>query len=334
MRATKGIGAVGLCLALCLGGCAASGERPTSDDAAAQSDGAATHEFVDDLGTTVSVADPQRVVAAMGSFARMWELAGGELVGASDDAFSNYAIESDGASSVGDFSDPSLEAIIALDPDFAIMTAGTGGRGGASSQEALRDALESSGIEAAYFNVSTFDDYARVMQEFCVITGRDDLYAQHVEEVRDRIEGVIAEADALLESGHASPRVLLATSYSGGIRVQDSSSMTGAMLKDLGATNIADENPSLLSDFSIEAAIEADPDCIVLIPMGDDAQAAERNLQSWILDNPAWESMQAVKAGNVTLLDAEGFLYKPNEKWDESYRTLFEVVYGSLGENA
>lgn len=108
--------------------------------------------------------------------------------------------------------------------------------------------------------------------------------------------------------------------------------MAGAMLDELGAVNLADENPSLLSDFSVEAAIEADPDFIILIPMGDDAQAAERNLKSWITENPAWENMRAVKAGDVTLLDAEGFLYKPNEKWDESYRRLFEVMYGNADE--
>ena len=35
--------------------------------------------------------------------------------------------------------------------------------------------------------------------------------------------------------------------------------MTGSMLADLGVKNLADENPSLLKDFSLESIIEMNP---------------------------------------------------------------------------
>jgi hypothetical protein len=38
--------------------------------------------FTDDLGNSVTVENPRRVVACMGSFAGAWELAGGTLAGA------------------------------------------------------------------------------------------------------------------------------------------------------------------------------------------------------------------------------------------------------------
>ena len=99
--------------------------------------------------------DPQRVVACMGSFANTWELAGGTLVGVSDDAFTfdNFDIASPDVQSVGDFTSLNLEAIIALEPDFVIMTSGTGGRGGDSSQADFKSALDASGIPVAYFEV-------------------------------------------------------------------------------------------------------------------------------------------------------------------------------------
>lgn len=49
-------------------------------------------------------------------------------------------IESPDVATVGDFTAVNLEAIMALNPDFVIMTSGTGGRGGDSSQIDLRDA--------------------------------------------------------------------------------------------------------------------------------------------------------------------------------------------------
>ena len=86
--------------------------------------------FTDDLGNEVTVDNPQRVVACMGSFANAWELAGGTLVGVSDDALqaAGWTIASPDVATVGDFASVNLEAIIALDPDFVIMTSGTGGR--------------------------------------------------------------------------------------------------------------------------------------------------------------------------------------------------------------
>ncbi|MFR4804982.1 MAG: hypothetical protein ACLT98_17720 [Eggerthellaceae bacterium] len=79
----------------------------------------------------------------MGSFANTWELASGTLVGVSDDAFTF-----DNRHRVPDV--PCLifnlkAAIIALEPDFVIMTSGTGGR--ATTQQAdFKSALDASGI--------------------------------------------------------------------------------------------------------------------------------------------------------------------------------------------
>ncbi len=47
----------------------------------------AGYTFTDDLGNQVTVSSHERVVAGMGSFANIWELAGGTLVGASTSIF-------------------------------------------------------------------------------------------------------------------------------------------------------------------------------------------------------------------------------------------------------
>ena len=43
--------------------------------------------FVDDLGRTVTVSNPQRVACLLGSFAQVWQLAGGEVIATADDAW-------------------------------------------------------------------------------------------------------------------------------------------------------------------------------------------------------------------------------------------------------
>lgn len=279
--------------------------------------------FTDALGNEVTVNHPQRVVACMGSFANIWELAGGTLVGASDDAFDSYTITSPDVAMVGDFAEPNLEAIIALEPDFVILTSGSGGRGGDSSQVELKEALDASGIANAYFNVSTFDDYLAMLKTLTDITGREDLYKQNGEDVADQIE----EIKASVAVGEA-PTALVLTTFSGGTRVQSGTSQAGAMLADLGVVNLADENPSLLQDFSLESVIEMDPDFIFVVPMGNDTEAAMKNLTEATEANPAWSTLSAVQNGRYITLDPEHFLYKPNEKWAEGYQILYDALYG------
>ena len=189
---------------------------------------------------------------------------------------------------------------MALNPDFVIMTSGTGGRGGDSSQIDLRDALVGAGIPVAYFEVTTFDDYERLMRTFTDITGRADLYDQNVAKVAAAIDAVVGAVPA-----ENPPTALLLTTFSGGTRVQSSGTQTGAMLADLGVNNLADENKSLLKDFSLEAVIEMDPDFIFVIPMGNDTEAAMRNLEEATAANPAWGSLSAVQNGRYITLDPD-----------------------------
>lgn len=300
-------------------------QNPTAGSEAAQPKTDATspsRTFTDDLGNEVTIASHDRVVACMGSFANIWELAGGTLVGASDDAFESYTVASPDVQRVGDFSTLNLESVIALEPDFVIMTSGSGGRGGNSNQADLKAALDASGVPVAFFEVTTFDDYQRMLRTCCDITGRDDLYQQNGQIVADKIEQVKGQKP----QGDA-PTALLMTTYSGGTRVQSSDAMTGAMLADLGVRNLADENKSLLKDFSLEAIIEMNPDFIFIVPMGNDDAAAMKNLQEVTAANPAWATLDAVKNNQYLTLSKELFLYKPNANWDESYRVLFDNLY-------
>ena len=319
--------AAALAVSVPLAGCSsapADGGADASKTESGQAQQAGAVTFTDDTGAEVTVENPQRVVACMGSFASTWELAGGTLVGASDDVFtlSDYELTSENVQKVGDFSSLNLESIIALAPDFVIMTSGSGGRGGDSNQADLKAALAASNIPVACFQVTTFADYERMMRTCCDITGRDDLYEQNAQAVSDRIAAITAKVPA----GEA-PSALVLTTYSGGTRVQASSTMTGAMLADLGVKNLADENPSLLKDFSLESIIEMNPDFIFVVPMGNDDAAAMKALEDQTAGNPAWATLNAVQNGRYVTLDPHLFQYKPNERWDQSYQALFDALY-------
>ena len=307
---------------------ASSPAKSSTDDEIAESvdlkvskDGAVS--FTDDLGNTVTVKKSKHVVACMGSFANAWELAGGKLAAATDDAYESYGVDADKVASVGRSTSLSLESIMAQNPDFVIATGLSDGKHSTGvSQSDLKSALDASEIPCAFFKVTTFDDYLRMLRIFTAITGRDDLYQKNGLDVQASIEKAVKKYSV----SDKKPRVLVMSSYSKGVTAQDSTGMTGAMVKELGATNVCDENPSALTDFSIESIAALDPDYIFVLSVGADTEAAERNFTQSVESNPAWGELSAVKAGNYKVLDSAHFMSKPNAKWDESYTILGKAL--------
>lgn len=317
-------------MAFGLAGCASGSQGSSSSSASSAPPASASGEaadgtvtFTDDLGNEVTVAkSPERVVACMGSFADIWQLAGGTLVGAADEAFADYGIDAEKVASIGGFSNPDLEAILALEPDFVICTGATAGRGG-TDQTSLADGLAASNVPVAYFTVTTFDDYLRMLKTCTDITGDEAAYEEHGTSQQADIDAAIAKyaPDA------AGKSVALLITYSSGARVQSSHTQTGAMLADLGYANVADENQSLLSDFSTEALLEIDPDYVLVIPMGNNAEEAENALAS-LTGTDAWGSLTAVGEGHFLTLDPELYVNKPDARWAEAYDQLGALLAG------
>ena len=277
------------------------------------------YRFADALDQDITVQKPSRVVALLGSFAEIWLEAGGELTGVTDDAFDERGLTlPENTITVGTYNNPNVEQIIACDPDFVILSSET------KEHVALKDTLKQAGITAAYFDVTYFEDYLKMLKICTDITGRVDLYEKNGLAVKEQIDSVIAKP-----KDQKSSTVLFLITYSGGAIVKNSQCMTGKMLKDLGCENIADQNQSLLKEFNIESIMKADPDYIFVVAMGNDEQLAMKNLKETVENNPAWNGLRAVQNDRYIILPKEKFLYKPDAKWGESYAYLSEILYGN-----
>ena len=272
--------------------------------------------FTDALGHSVTVTNPGRVAAASGSFARVWQLAGGRLTGATRDAFDDGTVSAAYAADIGGNHSPSAEVILSLNTDFVILSANIPG------QVKLYDLLSAAGINIAYFSVETFKDYQNMLKIFTDITGREDLYMRNGSDIQTEIDGIIGRTD-----GEPSPKVLLLRASSGKVSVLNSDSMAGIMLKDMGCVNIADSDNGLLDNLSMETIIEQDPDFIFATTMGE-PDKAEAALCDTLLSNPAWRDLSAVKNDRYILLPKDLFHEKPNDRWAEAYEKLWEILYG------
>ena len=310
-----------LLAALCAcGGAPSPAESPAPAPAAGRP-AATTLTFTDDLGREVTApAPPQRVAALLGSYADVWCLAGGQdtLAAAAHDAWTDFALDLGGdVADLGGLLEPSLEALIAAEPDFVLASSNT------AAHLELQSALEELGIPVAYFDVNSFADYLAMLQTCTMLTGRDDLYQQNGLDVQAQVDDAKARADG------SAPTVLVLRAAGSSCKVKNSQgTVLGEMLADLGAVNIADSDTQLLEDLSLERILADDPDCIFVVYQGDDEAAARRTLEAALTANPAWNTLTAVQQGRFYVMDKQLFHLKPNARWGEAYQQAAALLYG------
>ena len=275
--------------------------------------------FEDDLGRTVTVERPERVAVLIGSFAHIWYLAGGldSLVAAASDTWTGFDIPLDEAVlNLGATKQVSLEAVIAANPDFVIASVNT------DADLALREPLEAMGIPTAYFQVSTVEDYLRMLDILTQITGCRENFERYGTSVLSQVEAAKEKADG------SDPTVLYIRVSGSGCRVKNSeNSVLGEMLRDLGAVNIADREDSLLENLSMEVIMQQDPEFIFVVLQSSDPSVAQGVLEKTLLCDPAWDSLTAVREGRFYLMDPALYNLKPNDRWGEAYESLAAILY-------
>lgn len=271
--------------------------------------------ITDALGRTCALTTDAKVVSCYASFADMWQLAGGTLSAVTEDAITEHQLDvGPDTAIIGSVKHIDLEQVVALEPDYVMLSADL------AAHLSLRESLDTMGIPYGYFQVDDFGDYKALMGQFCRITGRDDLYRQNVLDVEQAILDIkerIPETDAT---------VLLLRTYSTGMKAKTSDNLAGQILEELGLTNIAAGHKTMLEDLSLEHILQADPDYIFALTMGDEAGALayfQENAQS----NPAWASLTAIQKGRFHMLPKDLFHYKPNDRWSESYAYLAKRIW-------
>ena len=277
--------------------------------------------FTDDLGRTVTVSNPQRVAALLGSFAQVWQLAGGQVIATADDAWDDFGLElPKDAVNLGGTKDLSLELLLSAQPDFIIASTNT------RQNLELQETLEATNIPVAYFDVFDFSDYLRLLDICTNITGCKDRYETYGTAVEKEIQTVIEQSKLRLET-QAAPKVLFLRASASAVHVKNSEGVVlGDMLKNLGCINIADSDATLLENVSIERILEADPDFIFVVQQGDNAEGTKAYVQQFLQEHPAWAQLTAVKNDNVHFMEKNLFGLKPNHRWGQAYAIVEEIL--------
>jgi iron complex transport system substrate-binding protein len=270
-------------------------------------------------GGAVSVKkSPGTVLALSSSVAEIWILAGGELAGVTDDATDGRLQLPEGIEILGTVKDPVIENILALEPDFVLLSEDI------VSHAAVAETLGQAGIPCYAAKVDTLEEYLKVLKDFTTITGDAASYEANGESVRLEVEELLSRLDDTASLPAASALFLRA--FSTGVKPKAYEHTVCTILDDIGVQNIAAKEGFPLEDISIEAVIEADPQYIFVVPMGDEAAAME-TLEDSLLSNPAFAALSAVKTDKLVWLPKNLYHYKPNHRWGEAYEHILQIIY-------
>lgn len=304
--------AVLLLFIISLTGCSTAADTPVSETAVT---------FTDDLGREVTVESPQRVAALLGSFAQVWQLAGGQVIATADDAWDDLHLElPEETVNLGNTKSLNLELLFASQPDFILASTNT-----AQNLE-WKELLEPTGIPVAYFDIDDFDDYLRLLKICTDITGQEENYITYGTDVQAQIDAVLEKSKQRI-ADQGAPTVLCMVASASSVRAKNSEgNVLGAMLKSLGCVNIADSDSLLLENLSLEYILISDPEYIFFVQRGDDEEGMKAYVQQLLLDNPLWSELTAVKNGRVYFMEKNLFNLKPNHRWGEAYEILEELL--------
>jgi iron complex transport system substrate-binding protein len=249
----------------------------------------------------------------------LWDLAGGKVVGRADTKESVPAAAKD-AATIGLYTTPNLEKILALQPDLVLINSEV------NSQVALIPILEKNNIAYAALKYDTFKDYLKMLKIYTDLTDRDDIYQSKGVAVAKKVDAIIAKVPI------SRPSVLLLLGSTKSVSVRLPNSTVGEMLQDLGAVNIAYDANLKAADmevFSMEKVIEKNPNFIFAQTMGDVEETTAR-IKNDIESNPAWAYLDAVKENKYIFLPKDLYLFKPNDRYAEAYENLAKILYPEL----
>lgn len=236
--------------------------------------------------------------------------AGAELVGRTK--FCDFPAEARHISVVGGFSDPSLEAIVALGPSLV-----TGARGPAGPS--LDDQLKARGI-ATFFPET--ESVASIRAMIRGLSQRLDRAADG-----DRVDRAIAERLEQIDRalvGRAMPRVILLFDRSP-LVVAGPGGFPDELLRLAHGTNVITAGGAYPT-IGLERLVALDPDVIV------DATGAGHADGASVVDLrqlPGFKELRAVRAGFVRPLDGSTAL-RPGPRVAEGVLSLARAIHGTV----
>ena len=268
--------------------------------------------YTDDMGRAVAIDQvPQRLVSHVpGITETLFALGLGEkVVGVSD--YCDYPEAAGLKPSVGDYFNPSIENIVALDPDL-VLTDG--------HSENIKG-LESLGITFFVIDPQGIDGILGDIELLGKITGTEKRAEELIKDMQDSVSQVIA----LMED---APKVKV-------FYIIDATDLTlpwtvgpgsfaDALITMAGGENAAKAQGAWVQ-FSLEEVISSDPEIIILPAKHGTAFTSPETLKA----HPAWRGITAVRQDRIYTIDGD-LVDRPGPRIVQGLKEMAKIIHPEL----
>jgi len=206
---------------------------------------------------------------------------------------------------VGGLYNPSLEALVALDPDLVVFVP-------SAEQRDFQARLAELGIAVRAFDPVRFDEVLGSIRALGRIAGREAAAEARVAAIRRTRARLAARA-----AGRRSPRTVLVIQRDP-LFVVGGGNFIHEMLASVGARNVAAAREEPYPRVSLEWLVDRAPEVIL-----DASRDAEPAADYWA----RWPSLPAVAAARVVALEPE-VATLPGPHLDRALRVLARAVHG------
>jgi iron complex transport system substrate-binding protein len=260
----------------------------------------ALHNLVDDTGYVTSVdAIPNKIISMAPSTTEIVFALGLDEKVVGVDSYSDYPynfsewIASGNMTSVGDFSNPSMEVIASLEPDLILATGGVQ----ADTVGTLRDL----GYKVLVLDPSNINGVLQNIELVGNATGKTAEAKDLINEITSRIDAVVNK----VANAVSKPKVYYETWYDPtSLWTAGAKAWQNELFEKAGGVNIFADQQLDYFQSSAEAVIERNPD-VILLPQ----EGMGKGEPFWVsLDDvkarPGWSSISAVQNNRLVTVDS------------------------------
>jgi len=98
------------------------------------------------------------------------------------------------------------------------------------------------------------------------------------------------------------------------------------MIEFAGGINLISKSGEHSRRMDMDEVVNSEPDIIILMPCGFDTDRTVQEYESILHNNPAWNSLQAVKNNQIYAVDANSFFSKPSIRTIDGLEILAKII--------
>jgi iron complex transport system substrate-binding protein len=269
--------------------------------------------YTDDMGRSVTIKKiPQRIVSHVPSITEtLFALGlGDRVVGVSD--FAKYPPEARAKPSVGNYFNPSIERIVALNPDL-VLTDG--------HSEGIKQ-LDSLGIAYLVIDPKNFDGMFKDIELLGKVTGTQTQAMKLVDQMKadiSRVTNLVKGANKVTVF-----YIIDAATDPNNPWTAGPGSFIDSLITMAGGENVASKAGGAYAQFSLEELVSLDPDVIIIDASQGTVVVSEEQLRQ----HPIWSKLTAVKEGRVFTFN--GDLANPVPRITQGLEDMVRIIHPEL----